>query len=150
MPWYPLNAAGLVFGVDGVTAYVLGTCAAYRSRDAWITAAHCVPEGLEVRVKPAVVSGQEERRFAQPATVVRHKSADLAVLLLEPSAPSDYDDLAYKGVAEQLIDGGDFMGVGFPVEGAQNAPVSRMFKGHFMRYFGYHAPPVAMNIWLPR
>lgn len=61
-------------------------------------------------------------------------------MLLEPSPPSEYDELAYKGVAEQVIDGGDFMGVGFPVEGVQNAPVSRMFKGHFMRYFAYQAP----------
>jgi hypothetical protein len=140
MPWYPLNAAGLVYSAEGATAHVLGTCAAYRSRDAWITAAHCVPEGVDVRLQPAVGPGQSERSFTQPATVVRHPSIDLAVLLLEPSPPSEYDDLAYKGVAEQLIDGGDFLGVGFPVEGAQNAPVPRMFKGHFMRYFAYQAP----------
>jgi Trypsin-like peptidase domain len=140
MPWYPLNAAGLVYGADATTAQVLGTCAAYRSRDAWITAAHCIPDEGEVRVHPAVGPGQDERSYAQPATVVRHETIDLAILLLEPSPPSDYDDLAYKGVAGQLIDGGDFMGVGFPVEGVQNAPVPRMFKGHFMRYFAYEAP----------
>jgi hypothetical protein len=140
MPWYPLNAAGLVYSADGDAAHVLGTCASYRSRDAWLTAAHCVPEGITVRIQPAVGPGQGERSFTEPVTVVRHESIDLAVLLLEPSPPNDFDDLAYKGVAEQLIDGGDFVGVGFPTEGVQNGPVPRLFKGHFMRYFGYQAP----------
>src|SRR5207244_2900160 len=139
MPWHPVSAAGLVYCLDGETARVLGTCSAYCSRDAWVTAAHCVPEGVDVRVQPAGPSSRE-RDDQQPATVVQHPSIDLAVLLLEPSPPDEYDELAYKGTAEQLIDGGDFMGLGFPVEGVGDRPVARMFKGHFMRYFAYQAP----------
>jgi hypothetical protein len=136
MAWYPLNAAGLVYSENSL----LGTCSAYKSRDAWVTAAHCVPDGIEAMVRPAVGPSPGERDYSMPPTVVRHPNADLAVLLFEPSPPGEHDELAYGGTAEQLIDGGDFIGVGFPVEGAEiPAPVPRLFKGHFMRYFGYES-----------
>jgi hypothetical protein len=139
MAWYPLNAAGLVYSHDSGGTTILGTCSAYRGRDTWITAAHCVPEGVEAMVRPAVGPSEGERAYTTAATVLRHPSADLAVLRLEPSSPGEHDALAYKGTAQRLIDGGDFIGMGFPVEGVQT-PVARMFKGHFMRYFRYDAP----------
>jgi hypothetical protein len=109
-----------------------------------VTAAHCVVEGTEVRVVPAAAGAEGERTYEEVANVVRHDSSDLAVLLLEPSPPSEFDYAAYKGVPPELIDGGDFLGVGFPVEGV-GSPVARMFKGHFMRYFGYEVPSGAYN-----
>jgi len=117
----------------------LGSCAAYRSRDAWVTAAHCVPEGIDVLVAPAAAGGEGERTYEETAQVIRHDSRDLAVLLLEPSPASDFDYAAYDGIPGELIDGGDFLGVGFPVEGVES-PVARMFKGHFMRYIAYQSP----------
>lgn len=41
-----------------------------------------------------------------------------------------------------LIDGGDFTGYGYPVEGGPEGrlPVGRLFKGYFMRYCGYRKP----------
>jgi hypothetical protein len=47
-------------------------------------------------------------------------------------------------VPPELIDGGDLLGVSFPVEGV-GSPVAPMFKGHFMRYFDYEAPGCAYN-----
>jgi hypothetical protein len=142
-PWYPIVAVGGVYSAGDAPQF-LGSCAAYRSRDAWVTAAHCVAEGMEVRVVPTAAGAEGERAYEQPAQVVRHDNIDLAVLLLEPSPESEFDYAAYRGVAPELIDGGDFLGVGFPVDGVE-APVARMFKGHFMRYFRYESPDGAYD-----
>ncbi len=80
--------------------------------------------------------------MVRPAcSVVRHLETDIAVVLLDPDEDDStaLDHCVYVRARDMLIDAGDFVGHGYPVEGAQN-PVARTFKGHFQRYFEYKPP----------
>jgi hypothetical protein len=74
--------------------------------------------------------------------IVLHPTSDIAILCTDP-VPSD-DGLSiqvYQDIDDELIDGGDFIGFGYPMEGSDYAlPVGRLFKGHFQRTFGYDPP----------
>jgi hypothetical protein len=74
--------------------------------------------------------------------VSRHEASDVALLHL-PASGEELSTQVYRPLSPDftLIDGGDFLGHGYPVEGSANAlPVGRLFKGHFQRYFGYEPP----------
>jgi hypothetical protein len=74
--------------------------------------------------------------------VERHPSVDLAVLIAERLERDEEPfPLLYQPPPEGLVDGGTFIGFGYPVEGSGGpTPVGRLFRGHFQRYFGYTAP----------
>jgi len=49
--------------------------------------------------------------------------------------------MVYQRPDNELVDGGAFIGFGYPIEGSESAePVGRLFKGHFQRHFGYEPP----------
>lgn len=106
-----------------------GSCAAYRSPQTFLTAAHCLREDRSSHI---YVPGHD------PTPVTRsevHETADLAVL----HAPQAgiYGE-PFTGIAESLVEGGDYTGFGFPVEGAPtDAPVGRVLRGYFQRYMPY-------------
>lgn len=68
--------------------------------------------------------------------------SDVAFLVAE-RMDNDHDPfpLTYQPPPDGLVDGGTFIGFGYPVEGSDGAmPVGRLFRGHFQRYFGYTPP----------
>jgi Trypsin-like peptidase domain len=139
--FFPMFSTGLVFIQERDERWrISGTSAAYNSRHSYVTAAHCVPDGCDVAVHAIKGSGGNMIRPAQAVT--KHPETDIAVITLDPAedgTASHLRECIYVRPADQLIDGGDFIGHGYPVEGAE-APVARTFKGHFMRYFGYEPP----------
>jgi hypothetical protein len=133
-------ATGLIFCQEaGGDWHVSGTSAAYNSRHSYVTAAHCVPDGCNVAVHTTKGSGGSLIRPAR--TIFRHTETDIAIVLLDPAEDdsTSLDHCVYIRARDRLIDAGDFVGHGYPVEGAQS-PVARTFKGHFQRYFGYEPP----------
>jgi hypothetical protein len=126
----------VVLGVDSGPS-LGGSCAGYVHHHTFITAAHCVPEGLEVFVD--MPTEPAPRRVER---IERHPTADLAVLIAERLDSDDQTfPLLYQPPPKGLIDGGTFIGFGYPVEGSGGPmPVGRLFRGHFQRYFGYTPP----------
>lgn len=117
-----------------------GSCGMFMSRDTVLTAAHCVPEGFDAWVR---VAGEQSVR--QVVRRVVHDTADLAVLHLAPNPEEQLPD-GYFLMPGGLIESGDFVGLGFPAEGAPDGrPVARTVKGHFQRMFGYQPPGQATN-----
>lgn len=133
-----MTATGLVVQRDGdLPTVLMGTCSAYLTRHHYITAAHCVPGGYDLAVVE-MVGG----RLRGVERIDRHPDRDLALLSLNVRDPTNgLDAMVYQRPENQVIDGGDFIGFGYPVEGRENTvPVGRLFKGHFQRYFGYEPP----------
>jgi Trypsin-like peptidase domain len=129
-------AAGLVLGlVDGAWEPA-GTAAAYNGRNAYATAAHCVPEGTEVAIVVTKGTGGTLLRPAQ--RIVRHPEIDLAVVILDPSEeePGPLEHTFYHREHSALIDAANFVAYGYPLGGG-NEPIGRTFKGHVQRYFDY-------------
>jgi trypsin-like peptidase len=116
---------------------IAGTCFAYRDRNTFLTAAHCVPEGEH----SVFVKFQHEALTRQVVSVNRHPRLDLAVLRAEPQsdeiAPHQFYEAMDTGA---LILGADFYGYGYPVEGALMEVTPRYFRGFIQRYFRYEPP----------
>src|ERR1700728_4131963 len=131
-----MMATGLVVLTDRAGGQsVGGTCAAYRCRHVALTAVHCVPDEVTVSLE---LPGDSTRRRVN--RIERHEQSDVAVLFTDPLAHEPLAEQVFTDVAPDLITGDDFITFGFPVEGSPDAfPVGRLFKGHFMRYFGYTA-----------
>jgi hypothetical protein len=131
-------ATGLVYCESEGQWIVGGTAAAYSSRHCYVTAAHCVPEGCQVLINVTKGSGGRMNRPARE--VHRHETADLALVLLDP-AEDDSDVLdrcVYQAPPGMMIDGGDFIGYGYVMDGL--TPVGRTFKGHLQRTLSYPSP----------
>jgi len=106
-----------------------GSCAAYRSEQVFLTAAHCLRSGETPYVWIPGNDPKPVRRFA------KHDTADLAVLHV-PEARIHGG--TYTGIAQAIVEGGDYIGFGYPVEGAPNdKPVGRVLRGYFQRQMPY-------------
>lgn len=109
-----------------------GSCGALESRQAWVTARHCVPEGPAVYV---VRGGLKEPVRAE--RVSRHPDKDLAVIHLPlVDDPAELSSQVFLPPRNLVIDGGDFVGFSYPL-GEGNAPTERVLKGHFQRHMSY-------------
>lgn len=146
MAFDPLSAVGIVLLTSDAGQEVIGgTCFLFRQDHIALTAAHCVPgEASAVRLlfprrSPTPDSAQH---------IVRHPSADLAAVFIT-QAPDDsgegYPDTAFWHEVGNWALGEEFFAYGFPVEGpspdsvAGQAPVPRLFVGHYQRFFQYSA-----------
>ncbi len=95
MTFNPLLAVGLVFlGEPKPREIISGTCFLFRQDHVALTAAHCIPQDDSVRVLfPAL-----PRAPQQVKRVVRHPSADIAALFIEPDhgeSAEGYPDIAF-------------------------------------------------------
>jgi hypothetical protein len=137
MSFYPSLAAGLVFASVENQPAISGTCFTYGDRDTLLTAAHCVPDHADEFVV-FFPPEREPRRVLE----VRRAEVDLAVLFAEPAKTTGYEKQIYNRLNgdEIIVEAGDFVGYGFPVEGAADRAVGRTFKGHMMRHFRYEPP----------
>lgn len=136
MPSLAQLRTGLVLNVEsGADPRVLpgGSCAAYRFKNVFLTAAHCIWEGWT----PYVQVMGPSRAAAPVAGFAVHESADLAVLFA-PEAM--IHGSPFVGVASMLYEGGGYRGFGYPVEGAPNDhPVGRTLRGYVQREMPYQA-----------
>jgi hypothetical protein len=121
-------------------AQFLGTCALFRRDDIAITAAHVVGdlEGGELQVYfPRL------RRGASVVEVIRHDTADLALLrILPPADESKRPEDAFWDFVSNLSLGEEFIAYGFPTQGpgmlqAGPGPTARLFRGHYQRYLDF-------------
>jgi hypothetical protein len=136
----PILATGVVFSqVEGSEPRVTGSCAAYGSRNVFITASHCIPEGA----KGAAVLLSGTRGACQIEEYERHDTSDLALLFAKPSEDAALSGMFFKPGPDELPAlGTDFLAYGFPSidEAPGGLPYPRMLKGHFQRYFGFKSP----------
>lgn len=132
MTFYLQLATSIVLLSQHGSVSVGGTCFAFGDRHTFLTAEHCVPEGM------AVVVLQEPGRIQRPAVVIeRNPAHDVALVR---TAPLDHESAAKQIVSqipEDLIDGGDFLTYGYPNDAGAGGLVGRLLKGHFQRYFPY-------------
>jgi hypothetical protein len=120
----PLRAVGSVFVRRGDASTFAGTCFAFRHADRVLTAGHCV-QGLEPDDVEVVFMGAA-RRF-RAIGVVRHPTADLALLRLARDAPPPAaEPFAVRGRSER---GQAFAGFG------SVAGVCERFEGRVRRVF---------------
>jgi len=114
-----------------------GSCAAYLGRSAWLTASHCVPGGHRLVLLRHGLFKHE----LVVSEVHRHPDLDLAMIrvsLVGDTAPSGLEDHFLAQPANKLLEGGDFIGFGYPIDAID--PIGRLLKGHFQRYFSYSPP----------
>lgn len=131
--------AGLVYLTNPETGESSpgGSCAAFGDRSHWLTAAHCVPGGMEV----TVLRGGLFQHPVRAVEVVRHPAADLAMIrvsLENDTAPAGLEENFYTVPPHELAIGSDFIGSAYPVAGQQ--PVERVLKGYFQRPIWNHLP----------
>jgi hypothetical protein len=132
MPFHLQLAASIVLLVRDGEVSVGGTCFAFRERHNFLTAEHCVPEGAQAIVL------QEPNRVQRPALAIeRNPGHDVALIRTAPLEDEIGANQILDSIPENMVDGGDFMTYGYPVDEGAGGLVGRLLKGHFQRYFGY-------------
>lgn len=152
----PPSGAGLLYHSVEPPLF-LGTCFAFRLRTHFLTAAHCIgrltPKEIRI-VLPNVISvgGQNVE------TIVRHPTADLAVLVAAQVDLPSIDAFTSFGPPHYFGLGQDFVAYGFPDDvfgETMLQPTARMFRGSIQRFMrhksrhGYEYDAVEMSIGAP-
>lgn len=137
----PFESTGLLLDRSRRNAY-LGTCFAFRRSTYFLTAAHCV-EGLTTNQigLSIYLEGQPDNDGVDVLEVVRHPSADIAVVRVSPWLGELFPP--YRGVTVGYRPGDHFAAFGYPEDTtgqADVAPIPRFFRGHFHRFFEYRSP----------
>lgn len=135
MDFNPLLAVGLVFS-RGDEGRVLGSCFAFRDRGHFLTAHHCIRE-----VQPSnlgILLPRHNERYLRVADIQLHPSADLAVLRTDDHEPPEVAPF-WNTVTNWAL-GEEFFAYGYPADPLgpiPMAPTSRLFKGHYQRFFDH-------------
>ena len=142
VPFYPMLATGMLLAGDGAKQSMrfAGSCAAYLRRHIFLTATHCT---TVAHGESLLVMMQAETGTRIVKAVIPHPTVDVAVVVTDPAEEDSmgFRMQVYGEIDGSLMDGGDFIGFGYPVEGsATGMPVGRLFKGHLQRSFGYDPP----------
>jgi hypothetical protein len=145
MPYDPLSATGLVVtGLDCDQAIVTGTGFLFRYEHFPLTAAHCIP--IDTTDASLALIPSRLKRVSTILSVVRHPTADIALLRGEPSGTDSqegYPDTAFWNCVANWSLGEQFMAYGFPEEtDSARAAVAtpRLFIGHYQRFFEFESP----------
>ena len=133
----PLKSTALLGLNDGgATTTFLGTAFAFRSRQHFVTAAHCVgdsqPSVLSITVP---ITGQA----LVVAEIHHHPSADIALLTVAQDAP---EVEPYWNALGNLNLGHEFFAFGYPenvLAVDARAPTARLFVGHVQRLFAHRS-----------
>jgi hypothetical protein len=132
MPFHLQMATSIVSLVQDGQVSVGGTCFAFRERHNFLTAEHCVPEGAQVIVL------QEPNRLQRGALALeRNPAHDVALVRTAPLEDEIAATQIVNSIPDDIVDGGDFMNYGYPIDGGVGGLVGRLLKGHFQRYFGF-------------
>jgi hypothetical protein len=131
--WSPVRATGvLLAGAPPNVTGLLGTCFAFRHPTYVLTAAHCIADLGPTEMCIALPTHFD--RLREPAEIVRHPEADIALLRLE-SIEDDAGTHAFRD-AHSNPSASDFFAFGYPtgVLASDSMPEPRLFKGHFQRF----------------
>lgn len=144
MTFEPLNAVGFVGHLVGRrpgiidVGDILGSCFSFRTPTAVIAAAHCTgtleSDELVVGFLPSLTA-------CRVRSIARHATADIAILHIEPPAPTD-EVTPFQDIERDLGIGTDVAAIGFTPDTFSGATQHsrRMFRGHVQRYFSYTSP----------
>jgi hypothetical protein len=141
------RAAGVLAREQGDEPEWLGTAFAFRDASHYLTASHCVPDVLPSGLTVSLASGVAGMGFVgRVRSVVRHPSADVAVLTIEGDPPGSIEDAAEPFQAVGFVGremAEEFLAFGYPMsrEPAPTfpgiGPTPRVFVGHYQRTFPY-------------
>ncbi len=132
MPFYLQMATSVVLLVQDGQVSIGGTCFAFRERHNFLTAEHCVPEGAQAIVL------QEPNRIQRGALAIeRNPAHDVALIRTAPLEEEGAANQIVNGIPDDIVDGGDFMTYGYPIDEGGGGLIGRLLKGHFQRYFGF-------------
>ena len=115
----------------------LGTCFAFRSRQRFLTAAHCVTS-----LEPAQVGifSPDTKTLQRVNAVTSHATSDIAALVAATPLRIGIDP--FPDIEGPYKVGADFQAYGFPEDvfgTSPGRPTPRLFKGHFQRYFQFQS-----------
>lgn len=142
-----IRAAGVFTREQDDKADWLGTAFAFRDGSHYLTASHCVPDGLPSGLTVSLPSGVAGMGFVgHVRSFVRHPTADLAILTVEGDPPG-----ALEGAAEPFLSVGfagreiaeEFLAFGYPMSRepaptfSEIGPTMRVFVGHYQRTFSH-------------
>jgi hypothetical protein len=116
----------------------LGSCFSFRTRDRFITAAHCV-RGLDAAAIGVFAPKAEKTHIIDSMMI--HPKADVAILRARALLPR-HEIEPFVGLVSQSAVGDNFMAYGFPEDvfgPTARRPTPRLFKGHFQRYFPHES-----------
>lgn len=143
----PTKAMGLVYeGTAEGAEHFLGSCFAFRAKNRFLTARHCV-EGRDVAALS--VYSPQDLVHTKVAEVIAHPEADIAVLVLANTGRQSTEMWLHWDEDRRL--GNDFMAYGFPDDPFpphkederlivyRGNPTARLFKGYFQRYFEHRS-----------
>jgi hypothetical protein len=128
----PENATSLLLGVgsDGEDVF-LGSCFAYSSPHIFLTATHCIRDRTSSALRVwGLTEGTEDKLIKR---VINHPTADLAVLITDPS---DSDFMPYRQGIE-VEPGDEVHAYGFHEDTTDHGiePLDRHFHGVVQRLF---------------
>lgn len=138
MQFDPLEAVGLVVPASSnpVASSFFGTCFRFRHERIALTAAHVVPQAEDLVL---VFPRSGRRQIVE--TVIRHPTADVAVLISEPQASDSEDGYPQAAFWDRVANWGlgeEFLTYGYPSEGPTTQPDTtqpRLFVGYYQRFF---------------
>lgn len=140
MDFFPRLAAGAVFaqdpGADTPSPIQTGSCAAFTSRDIFLTAAHCVDTDLDLYVG---LEGEKRGRVVTRKFI--NDKVDLAMLECSPSEAGNqgFSDQYFLGLDDDIRDGADYICYGYPAEWVEgrSLPAGRTIRGNVQRIMVY-------------
>jgi hypothetical protein len=142
-----IRAAGVFAREQGDEFEFLGTAFAFRDGSHYLTASHCVPDGLPSGLTVSLPSGVAGMGFVgHVRSFVRHPTADLAILTVEGEPSGSIEGAAEPFgrvgfVGQEMAE--EFLAFGYPMsrEPAPTfpgiGPTVRVFVGHYQRTFSH-------------
>lgn len=129
----PLDSTGWVVRSDGGEPRFTGTCFGFRCSGMMLTAQHVVKDMKESDLS-VTINLDEIEEGIEVRRVIRHPSADVAVLLID-DAIKVFD--LFADVAPIPKMGDDVTAFGYPEDTAPGGPqpTPRLFKGHVQRRY---------------
>ena len=160
-----LQAVAAIFRADesGEPSAFLGTCFAFRQKDCFLTANHCVADVDGLRESDRSTSAIERRRQTIPEAelfivhpyikkilrvqeVIRHKTADIALVRSDPIESEDAH--AFLICTSDYSLGTECAAYGFSKTifgDAPDQPIARLFKCYFQRFMSYESLPLGYS-----
>jgi Trypsin-like peptidase domain len=128
----PLNGVGMLFEERKLHQIFLGTCFAFRHRNYFLTADHCVRDR---KIAALSVAHPFEGVFTRIATIHSHPTADLAVVTLANQGKDKTEP--FLDLAANYGLGEEFVAYGFPEDTIgpnEGQPTARLFRGYYQRF----------------
>lgn len=133
----PLRGVGMLFeDLNGHLTF-LGTCFAFRHRNYFLCADHCVRDRQH---NSLAIANPTNAVFTGVEAVISHTRADIAVLKLANDGPETIEP--FWGFVTNYGLGEEFMTYGFPEDSRGpnlGDPTARLFRGYYQRYMEHQS-----------